>query len=232
MIQLGGLLVLTAIGYGFAAGGFLGAVTGFVVALGVMTSLTVLAGKAAKEGIAPKGSALGGAQRLVAGVAIPLVALGAYRGGWRFGWLWAIGGYALAMLLGIVLRLLLPPKEVRDVRRATRAFYRSVPSLNWLDAIRMARATTRDTDAIIDMVDVKHIPADRAALIEVQMMVLTQLTASRSDGRKGPPNADETAFLGLWARASQRERELGYITEEQELKSYEALRSEVFGLNL
>jgi hypothetical protein len=93
----------------------------------------------------------------------------------------------------------------------------------------MARATTRDTDAIIDMVQLKHIPVDRAALLEVQMMVLGQLTASRSDGRKGTPNADELAFLALWARASQRQRELGYITEAQELKSYDALRSEGSG---
>jgi hypothetical protein len=105
MRELGGLAVLTATGYGFVARGFLGAATGCVVALAVMTSLTVLSGKGAKEGIAPKDSGLGGAQRLVAAVAIPLVALGAYHGGWRRGWLWALGGYLLAMLLGIVLRM-------------------------------------------------------------------------------------------------------------------------------
>jgi hypothetical protein len=105
MLQLGGLAVLTATAYGFIAGRFLGAVTGCVVALAVMTSLIALTGKGTKEGIAPQDSGLGRAQRVVAAVAIPLVALGAYYGGWRRGWLWALGGYALAMLLGIVLRL-------------------------------------------------------------------------------------------------------------------------------
>jgi len=106
--QLAGLTVVVATGYGFVAGGLLGAVTACVVALAVMTSLTVLTGGGAKEGIAQVDSALGFTQRLVAAVAIPLVAIGAYYGGWRRGWAWAVGGYAFAMLFGIVLRMIVP----------------------------------------------------------------------------------------------------------------------------
>ncbi len=38
-------------------------------------------------------------------VGIPLVVLGAYHGGWRRGWAWALGGYAFAMSFGLVLDL-------------------------------------------------------------------------------------------------------------------------------
>lgn len=107
MRQLAGLSIVVATGYGFVSGGFLGAATACVVALAVMTSLTVLTGGGAKEGIANVDSALGFTQRLVAVVAIPLVAIGAYYGGWRRGWLWALGGYASAMLFGIGLRLIM-----------------------------------------------------------------------------------------------------------------------------
>ena len=123
-----------------------------------------------------------------------------------------------------LLRLLFPPKAVKDVRRATRAFYRSAPSTNWIDAVRLARTSTLDTEAIIDMVNVKQIPADRVALLMVQMLAMGRLAAS-------PPDDEETAFLALWVRAGRRERELGYITEEQELNNYAAIRRTVFGLD-
>lgn len=130
-----------------------------------------------------------------------------------------------------LLRLLFSPKEVKDVRRAARAFYRSLPRLNWFVVLRLADVSTRNTDSIVEMIRVKQIPVDRVALLEIQTVAFYRLLASRSDFRSGAPNAVEIELLALWVLANRRLRKLGYITEEEELSQYYATRTQLFGLS-
>jgi hypothetical protein len=129
-------------------------------------------------------------------------------------------------------RLLFSPKEVRDVRRAARAFYGSLPALNWFVVLRLADVSTRDTDSIVEMIRGKQIPVDRVALIAIQKVALARLLTMRtSDFWSGAANAVETELLALWVLANRRLRELGYITVEEELSQYYALRTKLFGLS-
>lgn len=97
---------LVAIGYGFSAGGLLGALTGFIAAVGAGSGLAI-AGAERGTGVEAEGS-MRTSQR-IGGVLSALGCLGgAYYGGWRWGWGWGIAGYllgaAIALLLYTIMR--------------------------------------------------------------------------------------------------------------------------------
>lgn len=103
--QMQGIAViaaLIAIGYGFAAAGVLGAVTGLAAAVGVGSGLAIAS---AERGTAV---AVAGPMRTAQRVSGILAAIGcligAYYGGWRFGWIWAIAGYAPGVASALLIR--------------------------------------------------------------------------------------------------------------------------------
>jgi len=97
-------LVTTATaGYGFADSGFFGALTGLVAALGIGSGFQMFAtgtmGNEPLEQPLPMSQRFGGLLTAIAG------AIGAYYGGWRMGWLYALGGYLVGMAATLVLSL-------------------------------------------------------------------------------------------------------------------------------
>ena len=91
-------------GYGLAVAGPLGALTGAVVAITIGSGLAIFRGEAG-TGVNPILTAMGVAQR-VGGVVAALGALsGALIAGWSWGWLGAILGYGVGMLIAGVLTL-------------------------------------------------------------------------------------------------------------------------------
>jgi hypothetical protein len=89
------IAALIAMGYGFAAAGILGAITGFIASVGVGSGLAI--------GVGEKGTGVQHFSQRLGGVVAALGAgTGAYYGGWRFGWASAVGGYFLGMLIGFV----------------------------------------------------------------------------------------------------------------------------------
>src|SRR2546425_9337533 len=96
MQGLAALVAVVAMGYGFAAAGVLGALTGLVGAVGIGTGLAVLAGEQG-AGIARAFTRLRRIQR-VGGLLLTLACGWAvYHGGWRYGWLWGLGAYVLSL---------------------------------------------------------------------------------------------------------------------------------------
>jgi hypothetical protein len=110
------IAALIAIGYGFAAGGVLGALTGFVVAVGVGSGLAI-ANAERGTGVALAG-ATRSAQRIGGIVAAIGCLIGAYYGGWRFGWLWAAVGYSAGVLAALLLRAISSQGRRLDTGRA------------------------------------------------------------------------------------------------------------------
>ena len=97
------IAVLIAIGYGFGRGGLPGAVTGFVAAVGIGSGLAIARAEIG-TGVASSGSTRS-SQRSGGLLAAVGCLIGAYYGGWRFGWLWAVVGYAGAVAVAFLLRL-------------------------------------------------------------------------------------------------------------------------------
>ena len=109
MIGLVAIAVLVMSGYGFAAGGVLGALTGLIAAGGAGSGLAIAVG-AKDTGTTPVTSRVGAVQR-GGGVLTALLTAGlAYMGGWKWGWLWAAAGYAAGMLVTLAVGLLLHGK--------------------------------------------------------------------------------------------------------------------------
>lgn len=102
-LTVGGALF--AIGWGFSVAGILGSLTGLAAtfAIGIPVSIAIGTLAAVDEpGAARKHFAQiwGG---LIAAIG---AGFGVYYGGWRMGWLYAIGGYLLGILVTIVVGLL------------------------------------------------------------------------------------------------------------------------------
>lgn len=94
---------LLAVGYGFGSGGLAGAVTGFVAAVGIGSGLAIARAESG-TGVAAPG-ATRRSQRIGGLLAAVGCFIGAYYGGWRFGWLWAVVGYAAAVAVASLFRL-------------------------------------------------------------------------------------------------------------------------------
>jgi len=93
---------LVAIGYGFVAGGILGALTGLVASVDTGSGLAIARAEGG-TGVEAAGGFMRTAQR-VGGVLSAVGCLaGAYFGGWRWGWGWAIAGYLLGAAVGLLL---------------------------------------------------------------------------------------------------------------------------------
>ena len=106
------VVAFLAIGYGFAAGGLVGALTGLVAALGVGSGLAI---SAAEQGTDVEGAGpLRTAQRIGGILAAAGCLAGVIRGGWSTGWLWGIGGYLAGAATSLV--VLAPLLAVRKVR--------------------------------------------------------------------------------------------------------------------
>jgi len=100
MIQmLGVIAALVATGYGFAAAGLIGALTGFVAAVGTGSGLAIAFAERG-AGVATSGASRA-AQRFGGVVAAVACLGGAYHGGWRLGWAWGAGGYAVGVLAAL-----------------------------------------------------------------------------------------------------------------------------------
>ena len=97
-----GVAMLLLVGMGYAAGGLRGALTGFVAALGVGSGLQI-ARAAPDTGVSSPPSTLL-AQRIGGAIAACLTLAAAVYGGWRMGWAWGLGGYAVGMLAATALR--------------------------------------------------------------------------------------------------------------------------------
>lgn len=81
-------------GLGLLAGGPLGALTGVVVALCLVSAISLLVG-AKKRGSVAGLYKVGGVLSAAGAVA------GGIYGGWRWGWVWGAVGYVLGALVGI-----------------------------------------------------------------------------------------------------------------------------------
>jgi hypothetical protein len=107
MVQ--GLAVLAAlflVGYGFANGGWLGALTSLVTAIGVGSGLAIFV-REAGTAVSDPSCAAGRAQRVGGVMAAALCLGGAWYGGWRLGWLWGLGGYLAGMLVAVLVGIAL-----------------------------------------------------------------------------------------------------------------------------
>ncbi len=89
-----GLVSAALAGVGLLAGGPLGALTGVVVALCVVSGMSMLAG-AGKRGAVATLYRVGGVLSAVGAAA------GGVYGGWRWGWAWGAAGYVVGALIGI-----------------------------------------------------------------------------------------------------------------------------------
>jgi hypothetical protein len=110
------IAALIAIGYGSAAGGVLGALTGLVAAVGVGSGLAI-AGAEQGTGVALAG-ATRSTQRIGGILAAIGCVIGAYYGGWRFGWLWAAAGYGAGALTAFLLWAISGQRRRSDTGRA------------------------------------------------------------------------------------------------------------------
>ena len=116
MQRLAVFAALLAGGYGFAAGGVLGALTGLVAAFGIGSGLAIARAEAGTD-VASEG-ATRHAQRIGGILAAIGCLIGAYYGGWRFGWAWAIAGYAGGVAVSFLLRFLMGRPGQFSPRRA------------------------------------------------------------------------------------------------------------------
>jgi len=102
MVQgLAALAAISAVSYGFVTAGFRGALTGLVAAIGIGSAIAIAVGERG-TGVFDVHSRLGFAQRTGGFLGALFCAAGAYRGGWSYGWLWGIGGYALGIACAVV----------------------------------------------------------------------------------------------------------------------------------
>ena len=104
-----GLAVLAGLflmGFGFSRGGWLGAFTGFVSAVGIGSGLAIARGEDGTE-VAEANSNMGRSQRVGGIVAAAFCLAGSWYGGWDRGWLWGVGGYLAGMLSTVIAGMLL-----------------------------------------------------------------------------------------------------------------------------
>lgn len=105
MQKFAGFITMIAAGYGFVVGGFLGALTGFVVTVAVASGLVIARG-GSDSTVEVENQKMRRAQRL-GGVTVALCAsAGAYIGGWRFGWAGALVGSAMGLVAMLMFALL------------------------------------------------------------------------------------------------------------------------------
>jgi hypothetical protein len=100
-----GLAVLVAlflIGFGVAAGGWRGGLTGLIASIGVGSGLAILRAEGG-TGVAEINPAARRAQRSGGLVAAVACLAGVFYGGWTFGWLWGLGGYLAGMVVAVAL---------------------------------------------------------------------------------------------------------------------------------
>src|SRR5713101_4748449 len=91
VVRLAVLATLLATGYGLAAAGPIGALTGFVSGAGAGSGLAVVFAKGAPDPALP---VFARASRKVGGALAAIACLVAtYHGGWHMGWAWGLGGY-------------------------------------------------------------------------------------------------------------------------------------------
>jgi hypothetical protein len=88
---------LVVASYGFRVGGVLGAMTGFVTAVGVALGLVVVFRK--NDGSA---SPTRTTERIMGALAVLGCLAGSFYGGWRLGWLWGVGGYFFGLVSGLL----------------------------------------------------------------------------------------------------------------------------------
>lgn len=128
------IVALIAIGYGFGSGGLAGAITGFVAVVGIGSGLAIARAESG-TGVATSG-ATRSAQRAGGIVAAGACLIGAYYGGWRFGWIWAVVGYAAGVAIASLLRFLMSVLHTADVHPADRsATAGTIPSRFDLDDV-------------------------------------------------------------------------------------------------
>lgn len=92
---------LVAIGVGFSAGGILGGLTGLIVTLGAGSGLAILVGAQGTD-LSPAQS-VRGSQRIGGAVAALGCLFAGVLGGWQWGWITGLIGYATGMGLAWVL---------------------------------------------------------------------------------------------------------------------------------
>jgi O-antigen/teichoic acid export membrane protein len=109
MNSLIALTSLVLIGYGFASGGILGAMTGFVAAVGIGSGLVIVSNHRDAELSIEKHTRI--SQRIGGVFSALLCAVGVYHGNWRWGWLWGLGGYTIGALLTVIIGVALAVKS-------------------------------------------------------------------------------------------------------------------------
>ncbi len=101
MQALAALVALLAIGFGFAAGGILGTLTGLVATVGVGSGLAIALAEVGTDVAA--GGAVRTGQRIGGVLAAAGCLAGVLQGGWSLGWLWGFGGYVVGGIAAVVL---------------------------------------------------------------------------------------------------------------------------------
>ena len=100
-----GLAVIAALilsGVGYARGGILGLLTGFVLAVGGGSGLAIAFAEQGTD-VSEANVRMRRAQRLGGLVAALGCGLGAYYGGWPRGWLWGLGGYIVGIVAALII---------------------------------------------------------------------------------------------------------------------------------
>lgn len=95
------IVALLAIVYGFHESGGLGALTGLVASILVVSCLATIVGERGTEGALAQ-TQKERVQRIGAVIGVIACGLGAYLGGWHWGWLAAIVGYGIGTASSIV----------------------------------------------------------------------------------------------------------------------------------
>lgn len=90
-------LILLMTGYGFGQAGVLGALTGVVAGVAIVSGLVIARGR--QDAALAEQPGIRGSQRIGGAVAAAAAAAASVPLGWRWGWLGAIGGYVAGMLL-------------------------------------------------------------------------------------------------------------------------------------
>ncbi len=108
-----GLISLALAAYGFTQAGVLGVLTGAIAGFGVGSGLSVLATKDFAE-VSTKGRERT-AQRLGGLISAIACAAGVYYGGWSFGSLFGMAGYAIGIIATLLLAFVLRRADKRPV---------------------------------------------------------------------------------------------------------------------
>jgi len=140
------MLILLAMGYGLAGFGLAGGATALIVGVGLRSSLSIAAADYRSASGMSSDPDLRGLQQLGGLLCLILVAVGAYVGGWRMGWAWAPGGYALGAGVSVL---------------ATWAFARRRTAHNYLEG--QGLPTTAESEEWLRVVNAADAEAMRRA---------------------------------------------------------------------